>query len=83
MRRTTPLAHLAANGAGDHVAGQQLRRAARVGTAVGDHGLNPPHGLFFGFGKLAAEHLGNPLEHETFAFAINEHAPFAADALGD
>ncbi len=64
--------------AGDVIAGEELRRAARVAVSLGV----PP--AFFGVvGRLAAVVLRDVVEHEAAPLAVSEHPSFTAYALGD
>src|SRR5687767_1694304 len=57
MWRAAPLADFAADGTGDHVASEQLRRTACVGSAAGNDGLDPAGRLFLSLREFTAIHF--------------------------
>ncbi len=78
VRGSAALLDFAHDAARDVVAREQLRRAARVAVALG---VAPA--LLGVVGGLGAVVLGDVVEHEPAAFAVDEDAAFAAHALGD
>ena len=77
VRTPPPCLDLAHDAARNVIAGQQLRRAARVLVALA---IAPA--FFFVVGRLRFVVLGNVVEHETLAFLVRQDAAFAAHAFG-
>src|SRR5207237_7933767 len=78
VRAAAAFAHLAEDAAGHVVARQQLGRA--VGGLVA--GAVAP-ALLGVLGGLVAVRLGDVAVHELLALAVEQDAPFAANAFGD
>ena len=78
MRRSAARLDFAIDAARHVIAGEQFRRAARVLVA-----LRVAPAFFFGVGGLLLVEVGDVVEHEAAAFAVAQHAAFAAHAFGD
>ena len=72
------LFHLVEDGACHHVAGQQLRRPARLHVPA-----HPAVRLFLGIGRLRGEARGDVVEHEALALGVAKVASLTAHTLGD
>jgi hypothetical protein len=82
VRAPASLAHLLRDRARDHVARQQLRRAARLGLAAGDDVGHPALRLGLAVRDVLFERLRDVAEHEALAGGVLEHPALAAHALG-
>ena len=78
VRRAAAGFDFAVDAAGDVVAGEEFGRAARVLVA-----LRVAPAFFFVVGGLLFVEVGDVVEHEAAAFAVAQHAAFAAHAFGD
>ena len=78
MRAAAALAHFAPNTAGDVIAGEQFRRAARILIALG---VAPA--FLFVVGRLIDVQRRNVVEHEAAAILVAQDATLAANSFGD
>ena len=83
VRAAAAFANLSANGAGHHVARQQLRWPPGGRPLVGNRRRDPAVRFLLSFRELTLKHVRNVTEHEPLALAVHQHATFAADAFGD
>ena len=73
-----PCLHFAIDAARHVIAGEQFGRTARVLIA-----LRVAPAFLFVVGGLGFVEIRNIVEHEALAFAVAQHAAFAAHAFGD